>query len=106
MAVKLLDAATTTGASPRWKAYKASYHTIQADVTGSPTAVTIDLEGSLNDGTYFTLATHPFTSAELTAASAMFHVESKYVEYVKVNVTNLQGGTSPTVTVRYYNGDN
>ena len=102
MAVKLLDAATTTGASPRWKAYKSLTHTVQVDITGSPTAVTVDLEGSLDNNTYFQLASHSMTSAELTASAAMFHVETKRVEFVKTNVTTLTGGSSPTVTVRYF----
>ena len=102
MAVKLLDAATTTGASPRWKAYGSTYHTVQVNLTGSPTAVTVDLEGSLDNNTYFTLASHVLNSSELSNSSAMFHVESKIVEYIKSNVTNLTGGTSPTVTVRYF----
>ena len=102
MAVKLLDAATTTGASPRWNASGSIYHTVQVNITGSPTAVTVDLEGSLDDNTYFTLASHSMTSSELTASAAMFHVETKRVHYIKTNVTTLTGGSSPTVTIRYF----
>jgi len=102
MAVKLLNAVTTTGASPRWKASGSITHTVQIDITGSPTAVTVDLEGSLNDVTYFTLASHSMTSSELSGSAAMFHVETKRVEYIKANVTTLTGGSSPTVTVRYF----
>ena len=105
MAVRLLDAVTTTGASDRWKAHGSEEHTVQINVTGSPTAVTVDLEGSLDNNTYFQLASHAMTAGELSNAAAMFHVETKRVEYVKANVTNLQGGSSPTVTVRYFGAE-
>lgn len=101
MAVKLLNAVTTTGASPRWRGAKE--HTIQVNFTGSPTAVTVDLEGSLDDNTYYQLASHSCSSSELSSGGAMFHVTSKYVEHIKANLTVLAGGSSPTVTVRYTN---
>lgn len=101
MAVKLLNAVTTTGASARWRA-NCKDHTIQINVTGNPTAVTVDLEGSLDDNTYFRLASHNFDTTEITNQASMFHVETKMVDYIKANLTTLTGGTSPTVTVRYF----
>jgi hypothetical protein len=65
------------------------------------TAVTVDLEGSLDDTTWFQLARHAFSAAEITAESAMFHVVDKPVRYVRANLIALTGGTAPTVTVLY-----
>jgi hypothetical protein len=101
MAVKLLDAVTSTGVSPSWRANCVN-HTIAADITGSPTAVTIDLEGSLDNNTFYTLASHTFSSGELTAGGSMFHVESKMVKFIRANLVTLTGGSSPTVTTRYH----
>ncbi len=102
MAVKLLDAATTTGASTTWAVrMKPRNHTVQFTITGAPTAVTVDLEGSLDDITWISLASHIATAGELTAAAAMFHVVDKPIRYARVNLTTLTGGAAPTVTVLY-----
>jgi hypothetical protein len=65
------------------------------------TAVTVDLEGSLDNTTWFQLATHPFSAGDISAEGAMFHVIDKPVKYVRANLTALSGGTDPTVTVKY-----
>ena len=102
MAFKFLDAATATGASNDMPVRKIiKDHTVYASITGAPTAVTVDLEGSLDGTNWVQLATHPFTAGELTATQAMFHVIDKPVRFVRVNLTALTGGTSPTVTVLY-----
>jgi len=102
MAVKLLDAATATGASPTWAVrMKPRNHTVQFTITGAPTAVTVDLEGSLDDSTWVSLASHVMSAAELTATKGMFHIFDKTVRYVRTNLTTLTGGTAPTVTTLY-----
>lgn len=104
MAVILLNAATATGASPTWTVrMKPVKHTVQATMGGTvvATAVTVDLEGSLDNIDFFTLASHIFTAAEITAEAAMFHVIDKPVRFVRSNLTTLTGGTDPTVTVKY-----
>lgn len=102
MAYQLLTAATATGASSTQIVRRiVRDHTVQATITGSPTAVTVDLEGSLDGNTFFTLATHPFTAGELTAEGAMFHVTDKAVGRVRINLITLTGGSSPTVTTLY-----
>lgn len=101
-AITFLDAATSTGASNiKRLAFLVSHHTVQVTITGAPTAVTVDLEGSIDGVTFFSLATHAFTAGELTATKAMFHVIDKPVSYVRSNLTVLTAGTSPTVTVKY-----
>lgn len=102
MAFKTHSASTTTGASEALTFRKiVKDHTVQMTTTGAPTAVTVDLEGSLDGTTFEQLATHDFTGAEITAQSAMFHVVDKPVRYIRTNITTLTGGTSPTVTVLY-----
>ena len=104
MAHTLLNAATATGAGSTQKVSMIpSSHTVAATMGGTvvATAVTVDLEGSLDDSTWFTLASHAFTAGEITAEAAMFHVADKPVRYVRANLTTLTGGTDPTVTVLY-----
>ena len=108
MAVKLLNAATATGASnPLDLQPPKLAHTVQATMGGDvvATAVTVDLEGSVDGASWFTLASHAFTAAEITAEKSMFHVVNKVVSCVRVNITALTGGTNPTVSVWYDNRD-
>ena len=107
MAVLLLNAATATGAGSVFTVRtRPGKHTIQCAMGGDvvATAVTVDLEGSLDNSTWFSLASHAFTAAEITATSAMFHVVNKAVRYVRLNLTTLTGGTNPTVTGKYTTG--
>jgi len=104
MAVLLLDAATATGAGSTWVVRTIPVkHTVQAVMGGTvvATAVTVDLEGSLDNTNFFTLASHAFTAAEITAEAAMFHVVDKPIKFTRANLTTLTGGTAPTVTVKY-----
>ncbi len=102
MAFKLLDGVTATGESESVAFTKlVKDHTIQVIVTGTPSGVTVDLEGSLDDTTFFQLATHAFSGGEITAQKAMFHVENKVIKNVRLNLTALSGGTAPTVTAIY-----
>ena len=104
MAHTLLSAATSTGAgSSQRVSMIPSQHTIQATMGGTlvATAVTVDLEGSLDDSTWFQLARHAFSAGEISAEAAMFHVNDKPVKYVRANLITLTGGTAPTVTVKY-----
>ena len=104
MAVQLLNAATATGASASWAVRRVPRnHTVQATMGGTvvATAVTLDLEGSLDNSSWFQLANHVFTAAEITAEAAMFHAANKPTRYVRLNLTTLTGGTAPTVTGWY-----
>ena len=102
MAVKLANAATATGVSTSWAVrMKPRNHSVQITITGAPTAVTVDLEGSLDGNTWVSLASHVMSAGELTAAAALFHVVDKAVRYVRINILTLTGGTAPTVTTLY-----
>ena len=104
MAHTLLNAATATGAGSSQKVSQIpSQHTVAATMGGTvvATAVTVDLEGSIDDTTWFQLARHVFSAGEISAEAAMFHVIDKPVRYVRANLIALTGGTDPTVTVKY-----
>lgn len=102
MAVKLLDAVTSTGVSSSWPLRMGvKEHTVQATFTGDPTAVTILLEGSLDEQTWYQLAVHNAIGDDLTNQQTMFHVTSKLVNAIRINLSTLTGGTSPTVTALY-----
>lgn len=108
MAQTLLNAATATGTGTQQKTFSIpTHHTVVARMGGTvvATAVTVSLEGSLVGGAtandWFTLASHAFTAAEITAEGAMFHIADKPVKYVRGNLVTLTAGTDPTVTVLY-----
>ena len=102
MSVKLLDAATATGASGAWATHSGpSNHSVQVVITGAPTAVTVDLEISLDGSIWVSAASHVMSAGELTATQALFHVVDKPSWNVRVNVVTLTAGTAPTVTVVY-----
>jgi len=104
MAHTLLNAAAATGAGLTQKIGQIpSAHTVQATMGGTvvATAVTVDLEGSLDDTTWVQLARHAFDAGEITDEGALFHVIDKPVRYIRANLITLTGGTDPTVTVKY-----
>ncbi|PCJ39130.1 MAG: hypothetical protein COA71_14535 [SAR86 cluster bacterium] len=102
MAFKLLGAVTSTGVSVSKDLGKVvSHHTVQITTTGDPTAVTVDLEASLDNETFIQIGTHPFPAEDITAGNAMFHVIDKPVQFIQLNLTTLTGGTAPTVSAFY-----
>lgn len=102
MTAKILDAVTATGAGSSWQVRSgATEHTLQLTCTGSPTSVAVIFEGSLDGSTWFPLAVHIWDSTEIANQAAMFHISSKFITYMRANVTTLTGGTSPTLTCLY-----
>jgi len=89
-----LNAATSTGPGTVTDlGVVRSSHTLQTSTTGSPTGVTVNLEGSLAaTGPWATLATSTSTTGDVQTATG------KAVRYVRANLTVLTGGTAPTVT--------
>jgi len=105
MATRLLSSVTTTGAGNSWGVRMGVMeHTVQCTFTGNPTAVTIELEGSLDNETWYQLAGHKVSTGDITDSKTMFHVTSKLVTYVRLNLTTLEGGTAPTLTAIYEGG--
>ncbi|MGH9667094.1 MAG: hypothetical protein ACRD9L_21930, partial [Bryobacteraceae bacterium] len=75
-------------------------HTVQAVVTGSPSGCSIQLEGTLDDPTLSPTWSN-LSGSQTCTSSVMFHVTARPVRAIRVNLTALSGGTSPTVTVKY-----
>ena len=77
-----------------------SKHTIQTLIAGSPAACSIQLEGTLDDvsgsPTWANLS-----GSQTCTSSVTFHVTERPVRGVRVNLTALSGGSSPTVTIKY-----
>lgn len=102
MAFKFFDAQDSTGTSGSIIFRRPiKDHTVQIEVTGSPTAVTVDLEGSLDDGFWTALGTIPLSAQDITDGGSVTHLLNKPIRFVRANLTELTGGTSPTVTVLY-----
>ncbi|MCK5018727.1 MAG: hypothetical protein KAS32_16820 [Candidatus Peribacteraceae bacterium] len=69
------------------------------------TAVTVALEGSINNSNWYALASHTFTAGELDNAveEAVFFVANAPVTQLRYNLTTLTGGngTSDAVYCNY-----
>lgn len=73
--------------------------TFYVNVTGAPTAVRLEVQGSINSTNFFTLACHDFSVQDITAGKSMFHVVSKPCMQMKIKVSKLSGGVAPTITM-------
>lgn len=71
-------------------------HTFQVNVTGSPAGCAVQLEGSLDNSTWFDLS-----GSQTCTSNIMIHIVNKPVSYVRGNLTTFSGGTNPTATIRY-----
>lgn len=101
MSFRLGAVATGTGAGD-WRVrdiQEKEVLSFAAEITGSPTSVVVQIEGRINESSAFILATHTFTASELTAEIAGFHISGKPVDEIRYNITDLTGGSSPTVTI-------
>ena len=73
-------------------------HTIQANVSGSPASCSVQLEGSLDAGAnWFNLS----GAQDCSGGNTMFHVVTRPMDYVRLNVSAFSGGTSPKITLYY-----
>lgn len=68
-------------------------HTVSVVVTGSPSACTIRLEGSLDNSNWFDLS-----GSQSCTSSVMFHVYGKVEKYLRVNLLTWTGGTNAAVS--------
>jgi len=73
--------------------------TFQGIISGNPTAVTLLIEGSLNNTLFHELVTHQFTEEELAHGGAMFHLVNKPSSTIRVTVAELSGGTDPRIDI-------
>ena len=90
-----LSSATTTSAFDVSNALP-TQHTVLLVITGSPATCTAKLQGSM-DGTNWA----DLSGSETCTSTTTFHVVNKPILNIRVNVTALTGGTSPTVTAIY-----
>lgn len=72
------------------------------NVGGSTTALTVNLDGSIDNSNYETLASHAFTADELTNREAMFHVYYKPVTAVMGNISSLTDTGTTYVSCWYW----
>ena len=66
-------------------------HTIQIVCPGTVSALTIELHGSLDGATWFTIDSHAFSGGEITAKAALVHVNGETVEHVRAKIAALTG---------------
>lgn len=104
----LLDAATGTGTGQVLlttnisKALTVSLWACDLTTTGSPSTVTIKIEGNQGNTSLFSptgLGEHTMSSAERAAGIASFALIDTPVTQIRGNLVVLLGGTSPTVTL-------
>lgn len=93
-----LSAATTT--APVSLPVAAHKHTVQVIVTGSPTSCQIQLEGTLDD-TGLSPNWFNLSGTQACTSTVMFSVTERPVTGIRVNLTALSGGTSPSVSIKY-----
>ena len=74
-------------------------HTVEVVTTGTPSAATLQLEGSLDGSNWYALS-----AAMDVSSSTMFHVLDAPVAFIQGNLVSLTGGSSPTVTMTYLGG--
>lgn len=103
MRVTNLGNTTTPAVLANTYTFPADYNqmtsTVQVNVSGDPTAITVDIEGSIDGINWFQLDTHAFSGGELAALIAFYHIVDKPVKHMRANVTALTATTSATVEV-------
>ena len=94
MAYTALSAAASTGAGTTIVIPGgATTWTVQLLHTGSPTSVIVDFEGTLDGTNWLTFRTHTMASS-----NDEFVLTPVALVTVRLNITALSGGSTPTVT--------
>jgi len=105
----LIKDATAIGESEKYtvgwgKEEANATHSFQVSTNGSPTELTIEIDGTINGEDFTCIAKHVLTQSELLNNTAIFHVVNKPVPVIKAKITALSGGLSPEISVYYYKG--
>ena len=104
----LLDEVTSTGPETA-KVVTQSYKSWGCDVvlTGSPTAVTVRVEGNQGADIYDPegMAELVLTAPQLAAGIATFEIANHRIKKIRGNLITLTGGTAPTITMNCVGGD-
>ena len=80
---------SVTGDARRGEAKDHTVDCVFTNTTGTVSALSIQLLGSLDQSNYDVLATHAFTARELSAGKHMFHISDKQVSSVKGSTSVL-----------------
>jgi hypothetical protein len=106
----LLDAVSTTGvpADSYWydMIYLQDRCAVTVTITGSPSAVTVAVEGAIDGSSFTEKARHTFDSTELSQGYANFVIVDQPMVQIRGNLITLDGGTNPTVTMKVRCGGN
>lgn len=98
----LLAAVTSTGTGPiKSFNHLIDKHAVQVVNTGDPTAVTILLEGSLDGTNFDIIGTHALTAADIVNDGGIFFDVDSPCLHVRLNLSVLTGGSTPTITAIY-----
>jgi len=94
MSVPLLVNATVIGIGNSVRVPLSDNMVFQTTYTGAPTALVIDIEGSLDGLSYF-----PLKSVDIIASGGLFHIPGQPVVFIRANLKTLTGiiGVTPTV---------
>lgn len=99
----LLNAVTSTGAgsSTLVKGLRDhSCHYSFTNTTGAVSAVSIDLEGSMDNSDWFVIDSHTFTAQEITDKEAIIKADLT-VKYVRANLVTCTSSGTYTFTAKY-----
>lgn len=97
-----LNAATSTGAGTVYSLTPAVHsYTMSVATSGTVTAATVNLEGSLDNVHWYPLGVAASTDANWSSGE-MIHVAFKPVNYIRANLVSISGGGSITATVSIY----
>lgn len=100
----ILDAATTTGAGATFANAVSPFGGVMKNLTwaisvgGSPSGLSVTLQGSLDGTLWAILDTSTNTAGELRG------IANQPVTFLRADLGTLTGGTSPTVTVSIQGG--
>jgi len=104
MITKSLGSLAAAGTFERVEVIKENTNiAVQYNLTGDPTAVTVDFEGSLDGSTWGVIESHVFSAGELTALSKFSFVVDKPTPYFRLNASTVTFTTAGTIApiVRY-----
>jgi len=115
MSEKLLNSVAATGVSAgRLLQKPISSHTVHAwfvDANDSVSEATLALEISLDPSSvsdanakWIQIAEYDFNSAEITAKEAIFHVNQRVAQRIRLNLTAFDGSGADRFSARYQEG--
>jgi hypothetical protein len=93
---RVFTATLTAAGTTNSQAVNANYHTVQVIVSGSPSACTVRLEGSLDNTNWFDIS-----GTQTCTSNLIFHVGGpRSVTYARVNLLTWTGGTNAVINYR------